>query len=248
MSVETLYKLLNSSCALMTTDNHSISMIANTILKRQLLVVLLLWTGLLASAQKGYTYILAEGDTVTSKQFALNIKDRRIQHFVVNNQKIEPYSVKYFYKGNNYFKIERINEKVKRNIFKRYQEGERIDLYYKSGFVIENSITPEKVTKKQFYYEKDNGFLREFKYESLWLDLNGNDESEQILKKVEKMKKIRRIALGVASGVLIYQGLRLNSEKSFDALVTIPLALFTFVINSSNKEERLLRKAALSYR
>ena len=111
----------------------------------------------------------------------------------------------------------------------------------------DRSSTPEKVTKKQFYYEKDNGFLREFKYENLWLDMNGNAESEQRLKRVEKMRKLRKVALGVAAGVLAYEGFRLNGEKNIDALIAVPLVLFTFVIDSSNREEKLLREAALSY-
>jgi len=217
------------------------------ILNTSLLVGLLLTISMASVAQKGYTYLLANGDSITSKRFALDIKDRKIQHFVVNDRKIPPYDVKYFYKGYDYFKIERINEKVKRNIFKRYQKGKRINIYYKSGFVIEQSSTPEKITKKQFYYEKDNGFLREFKYENLRLDFNGDAESEQRLKRVEKMRKFRKVALGVAAGVLAYEGLRLNGEKNIDALIAVPLVLFTFVIDSNNREERLLREAALNY-
>jgi len=216
-------------------------------LKLFLLIVGFLLVSISSFAQKDYTYILANGDSITSKRFALDIKDRRIQHFVVNDRKIKPYDVKYFYKGYNYFKIERMNEKVKRNIFKRYQKGKRISIYYKSKFVVEQSVSPKKITKKQFYYEKDNGLLRPFTYESLRLDLNGHPESERTLKKVEKMQKIRWIAMGIAGGVLIYEGFRLNAQKKIDAFIAAPLVLCTFVIDSHNREERLLREAALKY-
>lgn len=206
---------------------------------------LLAYTGLFS--QKGYTYILADGTAMTSKKFALDIEDKRIKHFVLNDKKIEPYTVKYFYKENDFFKIEKINEKVKRNIFKRYQDGPRVDIYYKSTFVIDNASRPERISKKQFYYEKDQGFLKKINFKNLRTDLHGNKKAGEIFSTIERQRKLRKLALGLAGGILLYEGIRLNNQKNFDALVAIPLVLFTFVIDSSNREDKLLRKAAAVY-
>lgn len=200
---------------------------------------------LFSQLQKQYIFYTENGDSLTTSQLLVAVaENNRVKAFNIEGQILAIDNITAYSEGDNYYYIAGYDSIGNLNIFKKYWQGDEMELFYKNNLKVVSFPRIEMESTQEFYYTKNQGAMTLLNYKNLDKDLNFSavKHPKNIYAKVKKTRALKRLCIWLGVGSTIYGAYHLDKTGKVFPFSFLPAFAFGYTIILGQKEKRLLEK------